>query len=283
MRLSDYGSDVYSQGGEDGVIAEIFRRLGTGWKICVEYGAGDGIGCSNTANLWRNGWRALLVEADPDLTQRAGEAIAGYDVTLYNAAVNPDGEGSIDDLLDTAGFDEVDFMSIDIDGDDYWHFCNLRRRPRVLFVEFNPTVPPHIDLLPRGPENNFGCSALSLRRAAEQRGFTMIGIVGANMVFVRTEDAEVFQDVEKDLTVLMPPEGFMYLVTDYAGNIVSVGAAPHWGLAWPPSKTAFVPNQDHLLDIEVRDPAQEFVASVEKFKAISHQTVSQLGAILEKQ
>jgi hypothetical protein len=273
---------VYSQGGEDGVIAEIFRRIGPGDRICVEYGAGDGLGCSNTANLWRNGWRALLVEADPDLTQRAGEACAGYEVTLYNAAVNPDGEGSIDDLLDTAGLEDVDFMSIDIDGDDYWHLCNLRRRPRVLFVEFNPTVPPHIDLLPRGPANNFGCSARSLKVASELRGFTMIGIVGANMVFVRTEDAEVFSDLEKDLSILMPPYDFMYLATDYSGHLVPVGAQPHWGLAWPPSTTIFVPNQEDLLEVDVRDREEQFIMSVDELRVISNRTISQLTAILDR-
>jgi hypothetical protein len=283
VKLSDWSANSYSQNGEDGVISQALHRMGgPGDMVCVEYGAGDGLGCSNTANLWHNGWKALLVEADPDLVQRAVVASSGFDVTVKNAKVAPDGVGSIDDLLDTEGIGDVDFMSIDIDGDDYWHLVNLKRRPRLLCVEFNPTIPSHLSIVPSGPGNHYGVGARTLREAAELRGYSMIGIIGCNMFFVRTEDAEVFKDLEADLSVLLPPESFMYLTTDYAGHIVPVGGGPRWGLAWPPSKTAFVPNQDHLLDIEVRDPAQAFVASVEKFKAISRQTVSQLGAILEK-
>ena len=69
--MSDQGSlrpfrrNVYSQNGEDGVIDEIFRRLGrsSGW-FC-EFGAWDGRYGSNSYSLLRKGWDGVMIEGDP--------------------------------------------------------------------------------------------------------------------------------------------------------------------------------------------------------------------------
>ena len=42
-RLEPVGYKVFSQGDEDGVIAEIFRRIGTTDRRFVEFGCGDGL------------------------------------------------------------------------------------------------------------------------------------------------------------------------------------------------------------------------------------------------
>ena len=39
--LLDYKSDLYSQNGEDGIIAAIFDMIGTTTKTCCEFGAWD--------------------------------------------------------------------------------------------------------------------------------------------------------------------------------------------------------------------------------------------------
>ena len=65
-----------------------------------------------------------------------------------------------------------------------------------------------------------------------------------------TEDDDAFAALETDLAVLMPPERFMYLATDFDGRVVPMGARPQWGLVWPPSETEFVPNQPDLLEVD---------------------------------
>jgi hypothetical protein len=70
VKLSDFGFNEYSQFGEDGMIDEALKRIGVRSSRCVEFGAGDGLSCSNTANLWHNGWKAVLVEASSELAQR---------------------------------------------------------------------------------------------------------------------------------------------------------------------------------------------------------------------
>ena len=62
MSLRKFEYNVKSQNGEDGVIEEIFNRIGTKNNICVEFGAWDGIQLSNTFNLWNNReWNAVLI------------------------------------------------------------------------------------------------------------------------------------------------------------------------------------------------------------------------------
>src|SRR5262245_9375229 len=63
-RLLRHGFKVYSQNDEDGIIQEIFRRIGTSDRRFVEFGVQTGVEC-NTVKLLIEGWRGLWIEADP--------------------------------------------------------------------------------------------------------------------------------------------------------------------------------------------------------------------------
>lgn len=257
-QLADYASNTYSQAGEDGIVGFLLGRMGEGDRCCVEIGAGDGRTCSNTMALREQGWRAVLVEADPTRAQRCAE-FASDQVSVYHRAVSPGGDDSIDAILADAAVSQVDFMSIDVDGIDYWLFSEMTGRPRVVCVEFNKTIPPHMLVQPGRLDNQCGVSAATMRRAGEQRGFAMVGVADTNMWFVRTEDAHLLADMETDLSVLMPPESFMYLATDYRGHMVPLGSTPPWGLRWPPSPTEFVPNQPGLLSVDIADSMERWM------------------------
>ncbi len=69
-RLLRYGAKAYSQNDEDGILAEIFRRIGTKEKTFVEIGAGAGLE-NNTLALLVQGWRGLWVESDNAKAARA--------------------------------------------------------------------------------------------------------------------------------------------------------------------------------------------------------------------
>ncbi len=79
--MLNFAKDNTSQGGEDGILEEIFRRLTPPSdgkpRCCVEVGSWDGHWLSNTYTLLaKRGWRGLLIEAD---AQRSCEAAAMYD------------------------------------------------------------------------------------------------------------------------------------------------------------------------------------------------------------
>ena len=63
-RLVRHGAKCFSQGDEDGIIAEIFRRIGPRHRTFVEFGAGNGLE-NNTAHLLLQGWRGAWIDGDP--------------------------------------------------------------------------------------------------------------------------------------------------------------------------------------------------------------------------
>ena len=70
-RLNRYEMQVYSEGGKDGILGEIFRRIGVASRTLVEIGVGDGLQ-NNTAFLVLQNWRAFWIEGD----DRAVETIS---------------------------------------------------------------------------------------------------------------------------------------------------------------------------------------------------------------
>lgn len=267
--LNVYASNVYSQYGEDGMISEILRRIGIDGGVAVEFGCSDGVACSNTANLWKNSnqkWAALLIDVDHNYILELQKNLEGTLADYKIAEVTP---GTVDSLINSAS---VEVMSIDIDGDDFWVFCAMKCRAKVLIIEYNKTIPPHLDLVPQLGEK-LGIGSRTLVSAAEQRGYTFLGLTEGNCIFVDTSYAHLFDDIEKDLTVLQPPEDFMYLATDFSGKVVPLGNNPPWGLAWPQSSTKFTPNQDNLLIINPVDPTERLINAVEALAFVPQQIV----------
>src|ERR1700753_1215796 len=60
-RLLRHGFKVYSQCDEDGIIQEIFRRIGIGDRRFVEFGVETGVECC-TVKLLVEGWRGLWID-----------------------------------------------------------------------------------------------------------------------------------------------------------------------------------------------------------------------------
>ena len=60
--LHAFEQQVCSQNGEDGVTAEIFRRIGHGQRVFAEIGVGDGVE-NNTAFCHSRGWTGFWFDA----------------------------------------------------------------------------------------------------------------------------------------------------------------------------------------------------------------------------
>ena len=63
--LERYGFKVSSQSDEDGIIEEIFNRIGTTNKIFVEFGVENGIE-SNGHYLLHKNWRGLWIDGSEE-------------------------------------------------------------------------------------------------------------------------------------------------------------------------------------------------------------------------
>ena len=140
--FQDTGLHIYSQTDEDGFLLYIFSLIGTTNKKVIEIGSGDGIEC-NSANLIINhGWNGLLLDGD-STNINVGTKIYGFLKTtrvnppkLVNAWITSD---NINQLIKDNGFEsEIDLLSIDIDGNDYWIWKAIECvNPRVVIAEYN--------------------------------------------------------------------------------------------------------------------------------------------------
>lgn len=206
--INRYEAKIYSQNGEDGILLYLFSLLSTKNRCFVEFGVGDGRQC-NSANLSLNfGWSGLLLEADE---QKAAAARYYYQQRLAEKAAQVQvvhckvTQANINQAL--AGNDlsgEIDLLSIDIDGNDYWLWQAIEViSPRLVVIEYNAslgstdaiTIPYNPDFnLRAGHPSGFyhGASLAALARLAAQKGYLLAGCesAGVNAFFVRQDVAE---------------------------------------------------------------------------------------------
>jgi len=218
--ISEFARNITSQFGEDGLIAEILSRIGTRGRACVEFGAWDGKYLSNTWDLWHNhGWRAILIEADAAKHAALEKSLTGYPaVAAVHAFVAAEGADCLDQILLRAGAPEdLDVLSIDIDGDEYYVWKGLAQfSPRIVVVEYNPTIPPELDIV-QAPGAYFGASARALTRLAREKGYGLACCTETNCIYVaRTEFGALGMD-EPRLEDVFPRGNLAYVVNAYDG------------------------------------------------------------------
>lgn len=210
--LTPFERSVSSQNGEDGVIAEILARIGVDSRWFVEFGIEDG-SQGNTVALARNqGWHGLYIEVDD-----ANYAILAdrwkdrSGVRTLHALVTAD---TIAALFAEAGVPaELDILSIDVDGNDYWIWEALEGyRPRIVVIEYNASLDPAATVaMPRDDDHRwdgtdyFGASLGALRLLGRRRGYRLVHTdsVGVNAFFVRDDLATPFPP--EDQVPLHPP------------------------------------------------------------------------------
>ncbi len=194
--LESHGYKVYSQNDEDGILQEIFRRIGTTSKTFIEFGVQNGLE-SNGHSLLLQGWQGVWIECDENACQQIARRFAPVvnqgRLRVLNRTLDRD---NINEILTPLFFDEVDLLSIDVDGND-WHIWNaIQLRPRVVMIEYNGTFAPEIDW--KMPYNEchiwdetdyFGASLKALERLGTEKGYQLVGtnIAGVNAFFVRDD------------------------------------------------------------------------------------------------
>lgn len=224
--LEQFKSGSYSQHGEEGVIEAIFREIGMKSKSCVECGAYELRQLSNVYSLWTNGWKALLIEGDRERYARLTRDYAAHPqagelrVSIANRFVAEDGPDSLDCILSEYKLPtDLDLVSIDVDGTDFHIWRGLEKfQPRLVIVEYNPTIPPHIEIVGSGHGNNIGCSALALGKLGQQKGYSLVACIGWNAFFVRQGDAHLFANAD-DLDVLFDSSYLRYAMQSYPGEV----------------------------------------------------------------
>jgi len=201
-RLEHFGFRAFSQNDEDGIIAEVFARIGTTNRIFLEIGAGDGLN-NNTAYLLAQGWTGAWIDADKRNIDKIEHTFAGpireKKVRAKHSFVTRDNVNAIVASLNLSG--DIDLASIDIDGNDYYVLEALEQvKPRVIVIEYNAVFRPPVSWVqaydPKHvwdeKSNAYGASLTALTKLAETLGYSLVGcnMTGVNAFYVLSDFAD---------------------------------------------------------------------------------------------
>jgi len=224
-KFEDVEFRAYSQFGEDGILLYLFSVIGATNKKCVEICGGGGN--DNTANLIINhGWNGLFFEGSESHIQRGRQFYARCADTkvwppkLVQAWITAE---NVNSLIAKQGYSgEIDLLSLDMDGVDYWVWKAIECiRPRVVVVEYNNiwgpdesvTIPYRYDFIAENNnvsplyyqkrrvvntfagkqiadrvDNYFGASLAAFVKLGQQKGYRLVGCerYGLNAFFVKS-------------------------------------------------------------------------------------------------
>jgi hypothetical protein len=133
QEIKNHRKKKYSQCGEEGFIEFILKNLGIESGNILEFGAGDGVGLSNSLYFIEKGWNALRFDGNP---KGSTDVIQAWIDTDY-----------VDGLLNK--YDKFDVVMIDLDGNDYYILDVLlgsaehSKHPALVVCEINPAFERH--------------------------------------------------------------------------------------------------------------------------------------------
>ena len=220
-----YKKNIFSQFGEDGIIEEIFKRLSdVSDKRCCEFGAWDGKFLSNTCNLITNhNYEAILIEADKRKFDELSINFPDKKIIKINKFVNFSGKNSLDNILEDNSFNkDFDFLSIDIDGCDYWILESLSKfAPKIICIEFNPSIPNKVEFVQeKNMKINQGSSAKSIIDLGLKKNYFPIASTYCNLFFVHNKFKQKITNLDKfDINQLLPNSNDNYIYCGYDGTV----------------------------------------------------------------
>jgi hypothetical protein len=206
--LKNYGAKIHSQNDEDGIISSIFEDIEPRSKFFVEFGIGPnwldktyqhGLE-GNCVLLRERGWDGLFMDGGthPEIYDVKNEYITAHNVNgLFRKYEVPE---------------NIDIVSIDVDGQDYWIWMALDYRPTLVIIELNPnfltlnecvTVPFVKDFRWDGTKY-YGASLGALVKLGKDKGYKLVYANGTNAFFVRNDMlANPDQFIGEDLLIFV--------------------------------------------------------------------------------
>jgi hypothetical protein len=232
-RLNKYEYQVFSQYGEDGIIEEIFNRIGTTNKYFIEFGVENGLECNSTNLLYKD-WQGLWIEGNPkmysEINERFKDLISKDKLVVKNEFITA---GNIESIFKAAGAPaEPDMLSIDIDYNDYYVWKAITNfKPRVVIIEYNSTFRPDTHfVVPYRADRTwdgssfFGASLLALQQLADTMDYYLVGcsFAGTNAFFVRKDLAgDLFEPPFTAVNHYEPTRFFLYYKGGHPKNHIA--------------------------------------------------------------
>jgi hypothetical protein len=211
-RITQYQKKIYSVKAEDGILEEIFNRIGTTDKSFAEFGVGHKGEENNSLYLLLKGWHGLWIEGSEQILSddtTGAPHLLHYEhvvalkkkycsegrLKIINAYVSAE---NIEKLFDEGGVKpDLDLLSIDVDGNDYWIWKAITRfSPRVVCIEYNSNLGDTVACAKEYDANwrwdgstVFGASIGAMEKLGREKGYSLVGcdFLGMNGFFVRND------------------------------------------------------------------------------------------------
>lgn len=225
----DHAHNEYSQEGEDGVAEEILALLPNRNNWVVEFGAWDGLHLSNSRHfITSQHFSAVLIEGS---TERFAELQALYadrpDVHTLNVFVRTSGADTLARILARTPIpQDLDYLSIDIDGNDYYVWKSFGEfRPKLVCIEFNPTVPSDVEFVQADDFSvKHGAGLLSMVELGREKGYELVAVTTVNAFFVPRELFGALGIADNSIGTLRRDTSFVtHVFSGYDGTVFVVG------------------------------------------------------------
>ncbi len=192
---------VFSQWGEDGILAHLLRHVKVPRKIFVEFGVETYVEANTRWLLVNDGWTGLVLDGSEDniATIRRDPVYWQHPLKAAQAFITRE---NINDLLTAQGLSgEIGILSVDIDGVDYWVWEAISSvQPAIVVAEYNSLLGSERAVtVPYDPEfqrakahhshSYYGASLAALVALGKRKGMAFVGsnTAGNNAFFVRRD------------------------------------------------------------------------------------------------
>ena len=201
-----------SQYGETGIIVYLLEYLDIKPKYCLEFGAGmvhSGRKHKGTANIRylydKYESKCLYFESDE---RRILTSQAKYQDQIKLETITASNVNDI--FLKYEVPEDLDVLVIDVDGQDYWIWKSLNYNPKIVLIEFNPSLSIEEDKVMHYDEDHYkwrngdclyyGASIGALKKLGIEKGYSLVYKTERNLLFVNKE----LMDVDIPLKKLHP-------------------------------------------------------------------------------
>jgi hypothetical protein len=199
--LQRYEYSWLSQNGEDGIIRYLFDEIGYESRCFVEFGFGAKQ-CNALRLMMHEQFCGLMIDGSAEqceLFNRAATALLTPDAKAVQAFIDRDNLEAL--ITDNGISGEIDFLSIDVNGNDYWFWDLLEViSPRLVCIEYNSglgaewscTIPYSADFERYSAHASgffAGASLRALESLGQTKGYRLLGCdaTGTNAFFLRND------------------------------------------------------------------------------------------------
>ncbi len=199
--INRYEYSLFSQHGEDGIIRYLLSEVGIASRTFVEFGFG--VVQNNSLRLVLNeDFQGLFIDGSEEscsLFNRSAERLRLENVFAISRFLNVD---NIQEIIRRGVLSgEIDFLSIDVDGNDYWFWGKIDCiSPRIVCIEYNAgfgpdwsvtvAYDPDFRRFHKHPSGFYhGCSISALDKLGVKKGYRLVGCdsSGTNAFFLRAD------------------------------------------------------------------------------------------------